>query len=483
MTLLDESRWKGKVFDGAWRTADGGTTSVVEPATGDQLGTVGLAAISDVERSALKASLAQVAWASAPARERAAVMRRAAELWEKHSDEVQLWLIRESGGTRAKTRKELSDAMAECLEAAALPSHAIGEVLPSEIAPLSMSRRVPIGVVGVIAPFNAPVKLAIRSVAPALGLGNAVILKPDPRTPVSGGVVFAEIFEEAGLPPGVLHVLPGGAAVGSAMVADPNVNAVSFTGSTKAGQSVAELGAKHFTRVHLELGGKNSVIVMSDADLDRAVTVTARGSFFNAGQGCMVIGRHLVHESIYDEYVEKLVARAKGLTVGNPATDDVDLGPIIDERQRDRIHSMVTSTVDKGATLLTGGTYDGLFYRPTVVTGAGPGTPVYDDEVFGPVASVTPFATADEAVALASDTDYGLDLSIMTADIGAGLQIALRIPTGTAHINDQTVEDDANAPFGGMRHSGNSARFGGAEANIEAYTDTRWITMRSTVPD
>ena len=164
-------------------------------------------------------------------------MRRAAELWAKYSDDIQGWLIRESGGTRAKTARELSDAVNECLEASALPSHALGELLPSEKAPLSMSRRVPVGVVGVIAPFNAPVKLAIRSVAPALGLGNAVILKPDPRTPISGGVVFARIFEEAGLPAGVLHVLPGGADIGSALVTDTNVQAVSFTGSTKAGQS------------------------------------------------------------------------------------------------------------------------------------------------------------------------------------------------------------------------------------------------------
>jgi benzaldehyde dehydrogenase (NAD) len=179
----------------------------------------------------------------------------------------------------------------------------------------------------------------------------------------------------------------------------------------------------------------------------------------------------------------KLAAKADGLTVGNPATDDVAMGPIIDERQRDRIHSLVTESVAAGATLRTGGTYDGLFYRPTVLAGAGPGVPAYDNEVFGPVASVIRFTTLDEAVDLASDSEYGLDLAIMTADIATGLQMVERIPTGTAHINDQTVNDDAHAPFGGMRHSGNSARFGGAAANIEAYTDTRWITAHSTVPD
>jgi benzaldehyde dehydrogenase (NAD) len=483
MTFLDERQWQGRIFDGSWRTADGGLRPVVEPATGDELGTVGLAALSDLQRSTLRAREAQAAWAAASFRERAAVMRCAAGLWVKYRHDIQGWLIRESGSTRLEARRELREAVTECLEAATLPSHALGEVLPSETALLSMTRRVPVGVVGVISPFSAPVKLAIRSVAPALALGNAVILKPDPRTAVSGGVVFARIFEEAGLPAGVLHVLPGSDDLGSAMVTDPNVRAVAFTGSTRAGLSVAELGARHFTRVLLQLGGNSALIVLADADLDRTVAAAARGSFFNSGQGCTVVGRHLVHESLYYEYVDRLAAWADSLTVGNPDTGDVAMGPIIDERERDRIHSLVTRSVAAGATLRAGGTYDGLFYRPTVLTGAGPGVPAYDNEVFGPVAPVTWFATLDEAVDLASDSEYGLDLAIMTADIATGLQLADRIPTGTAHINDQTVNDDAHAPFGGMRQSGNSARFGGAAANIEAYTDTRWITAHPTVPD
>jgi benzaldehyde dehydrogenase (NAD) len=407
MTFLDEQQWQGKVFDGTWRTADGGERTVIEPATGDELGAVGFAALSDLERSAIQAREAQVAWTAAPFRERAAVRRRAGELWATYTDEIKRWLIRESGGAEVRTSHELIDATAECFEASALPSHAPGEVLATETALLSMSLRVPVGVVGVIAPSNAPFKLAIRSVAPALALGNAVILKPDPRTAVSGGVVFARIFEEAGLPSGVLHVVPGGGDVGSAMVTNPNVQAVSFTGSTKAGQSVGELAARNFTRAHLELGGNSALIVMADADLDRTVAAATRGSFFNSGQGCMVIGRHLVHDSIYDEYFEKLVASAEDLTVGNPATADVDLGPIIDEHQRDRIHSLVTDSAAAGATLRTDGTYDGLFYRPTVLADARPGMPACDDEVFGPVAPINRFATPDEAVDLASDSDTG----------------------------------------------------------------------------
>jgi len=208
----------------------------------------------------------------------------------------------------------------------------------------------------------------------------------------------------------------------------------------------------------------------------------AYGSFFNQGQGCMIIGRHLVHESIYDDYVQRLVAKAGTLTVGNPMTGDVSLGPLIDATQRDRVHALVTDSVAAGAKLLTGGTYDGLFYRPTVLTEAGPGVPAYDQEVFGPVACVTLFSTLDDAVKLASDTEYGLALGIFTSDVATGLALAERIPTGTAHINDQTLRDDAHVPFGGIGNSGNSSRFGTAAANIEAYTDTRWITVQAAPP-
>jgi benzaldehyde dehydrogenase (NAD) len=482
MNFLDEHRWSEKIFTGEWTAPDGGTIPVVEPATGIEVGRVGEASLSDLERSVARARETQTAWAAVSFTERAAVMRRAADLWTNHADEVHNWLMREAGGIRLKARYEVYGAVQECLESSELPSHALGEVLPTDRARLSMSRRTPVGVVAVIAPFNMPLKLAIRSVAPALALGNAVILKPDPRTPVSGGVVIARVFEEAGLPPGLLHVLPGGGELGSAMVAHPDVNAVSFTGSTQAGRSVGELAARHFTRAHLELGGNNAMIVLPDADLDNGMNALAYGTFFNQGQGCMIIGRHLVHESIYDDYVYRLVAKAETLTVGNPMTGDVSLGPIIDAKQRDRIHALVTDSVAAGAKLLTGGTYEGLFYRPTVLADAGPGIPAYDQEVFGPVACVTRFSTLDEAVGLACDTEYGLALGIFTADVATGLALAERIPTGTAHVNDQTLRDDAHVPFGGVRNSGNSSRFGTAAANIEAYTDTRWITVQPTPP-
>jgi benzaldehyde dehydrogenase (NAD) len=339
-----------------------------------------------------------------------------------------------------------------------------------------------VGVVGVIAPFNGPLALAMRAVAPALALGNAVLLKPDPRTAVCGGVAVAAVFEQAGLPPGVLHVLPGGADIGAALVEDPHVRVISFTGSTAAGRRIGELAGRHLKRAHLELGGNSALIVLDDADLDQAISAAAFGSFFYQGQICMTIGRHLVHESLYGQYVQRLAAKADGLPVGDPATERVALGPLIDAGQRDRVHDLVTSSVAAGARLAAGGTYRDLFYRPTVLAEAGPSIPAYEQEVFGPVASVTPFATVDDAVKLASDSEYGLSLGILTSDVSYGLALAERIPTGIAHINDQTINDEAHAPFGGVSASGTGARFGGAAANIDAFTETRWITARGDIP-
>jgi benzaldehyde dehydrogenase (NAD) len=391
--VLDSEVWCGRIFAGDWREGAGGDVAVVEPATGAELGRVGMAGVEDLVTSAAQAAGAQREWAQVPFQERAAVLRRAGDALQQHTDELRDWLVRETGGIPGKAYFELQMAAQECYEAAALPSRAPGELLPSWPPRLSMARRVPVGVVGVITPFNAPLVLAMRSVAPALALGNAAVLKPDPRTAVCGGVVLARVFELAGLPPGVLHVLPGGAELGAALVADAHVRVISFTGSTTAGRAVGELAGRHLKRAHLELGGNSALIVLDDADLEQAVGAAAFGSFFHQGQACMAIGRHLVQDSIYPQYVQRLAAKADGLPVGDPATGQVALGPIIDAAQRDRVHQLVTSSVAAGARLAAGGTYQELFYRPTVLADAGPSIPAYEQEVFGPVAPVTRFAT------------------------------------------------------------------------------------------
>ncbi len=480
MTFLNEEAWRGRVYSGGWVTAAGGVATVVEPATGDELGRTGIAAPSDVAAAAQRAAAAQPAWAAMAHTQRSAILRRAADIWLANATEIEQWSIREGGKIGPAAQFETHVATGEIYEAATLPSRPYGELLPSEQPRLSFAERVPAGVVGVIAPFNFPQILAIRSVAPALALGNAVILKPDPRTAVCGGVVLARVFEEAGLPDGLLHVLPGGPEAGEALITDPLVRIISFTGSTAAGRRVGELAARHLKRVHLELGGNSALIILDDADLERAVSAGAWGSFLHQGQICMTTGRHLVQEALYDDYVAALADKAAHLPVGDPATGQVALGPVIDQRQRDKIHALVTATTAAGAKLAAGGSYEGLFYQPTVLADVTPEMPAYASEVFGPVAPVVKFATPEEAATLAARSEYGLSLGILTRDVLRGLDLARRIPTGIVHINEQTVDDEPNVPFGGLLDSGTGARFGGT-ANLDAFTETRWVTMRGDI--
>jgi benzaldehyde dehydrogenase (NAD) len=482
MSLLDAQVWSGSIFTGRWSSSSGAETAVVEPATGEEIGRIGFAGPDDVARSAASAFEAQRDWARRSYEERAAVLRRAGALWEEHAAEVEGWLVREAGSVPAKAATETHVAAQECYEAAALPSNPIGEILATAQPRLSLARRIPVGVVGVISPFNFPLVLAIRSVAPALALGNAVVLKPDLRTAVCGGVSIARIFEEAGLPEGVLHVLPGDAATGQALVDDPNVAVISFTGSTAAGRKVGEAAARHLKRAHLELGGNSALVVLDDADLGRSVSAAAWGSFLHQGQICMTTGRHLVHERIADEFVERLAERAAALPVGDPATEEVALGPVIDSGQRDNIHALVTASVDAGARLAAGGTYEQLFYRPTVLTEVTSQMPAWAQEVFGPVAPIMRFSDPEEAVKLAADSSYGLVLGIITQNPLKGLELADHVHSGIVHINDQTVNDEAVAPFGGVSDSGTGARLGGPTANIEAFTETQWVTLRSEIP-
>jgi benzaldehyde dehydrogenase (NAD) len=475
MTFLDPKFWEDQ-------TLHGGEQAIVEPATGTELGHTPVADATDVESASAKAAEAQKGWAAASFEQRAAVLRRAGALIEEHAGELQQWMIRETGSIGGMAGFGTYVASQECYEAAALASRPVGEILPTAQPRLSLLRRVPVGVAGVISPFNAPLILSTRSVAPALALGNAVVLKPDLRTAVSGGYLLAQILAEAGLPEGLLHVLPGGAEAGQAIITDPRIRVVSFTGSTATGRAVAELAGRHLKRVHLELGGNSALVILDDADLDKAVSAGAWASFLHQGQICMTAGRHIVHESIADAYVAALSGHASHLPVGDPATGEVAIGPLIDGRQRDKVHALVTSTIEAGAHLTAGGNYDGLFYEPTVLDHVGPQMPAYAQEVFGPVAPVLRFSTLDEAAAMAADSGYGLSLGILTADVSKGLALADRIPTGIVHINDQTVNDEAVAPFGGVGDSGTGARFGGT-ANLDAFTEQRWITIRGDIPE
>jgi benzaldehyde dehydrogenase (NAD) len=466
----------GQIYSDGWRTPAGGSQEVIEPATGRVLASTGIANAEDVQAAVESAVRAQDEWARLGAPQRGEVMRAAARLLEEHREEFIEMGMRECGAIRGKAENEVQGSIGEILEAAALATAPYGDLLPSETASLSMARRVPLGVVGIIAPWNFPLILAMRSVAPALVLGNAVLLKPDVNTPLFGGALIARLFEEAGLPEGVLHALPGGPETGEALVGAPNVDMISFTGSTETGRKVAQAASALLKKVSLELGGNNALIVLEDADVDRAASTGAWGSFLHQGQICLTTGRHLVHESVAEAYVDKLVERAKALRIGDPMNPDTAIGPIINEKQLGRVSDIVDRSVSSGARIRTGGQSNGLFYEPTVLDQVDTQTPAFREEIFGPVAPVISFSDDSAAVQLANDSEYGLTAAIQTNSLGRALDIARSIKAGMVHINDTTVNDAPYVPFGGMGDSGSGARHGGS-ANLDEYTQWQWVTV------
>jgi benzaldehyde dehydrogenase (NAD) len=462
-------------------TLGGGMRDVVEPATGEVLCRVGIANATDVAVATAAAAAAQKLWVAVPPRDKAAIFRRAAVLFEQHFDALSLFAARESGGILAKGQHEIREAALLCNLAANLPLAAQGLVLPSVPGRTSMARRVPHGIVGVISPFNFPMILTLRAVAPALAAGNAVVIKPDSRTPVTGGLMIARVFAEAGLPKDLLHVLPGDAEAGEALVTDPLVPMIAFTGSPAVGRRIGALAGQHLKKVSLELGGTNALIILDDADVDVAASNAAWGAYFHQGQVCMAANRILVHESMAAAFTQRLVAKATHLPVGNGATGQVALGPLIDAKQRDRVHAMVQESVKAGAKLEAGGTFDGLFYKPTVLTGVRPGMRVFDEETFGPVANIVTYKTDAEAITLANNHIGSLSSAVISKSVGRAMAVGQQLKSGMVHINDQTVNDDCINPFGGPGIAGNGTSVGGP-ADLEEYTQWQWVTIKDQAP-
>jgi benzaldehyde dehydrogenase (NAD) len=492
MTQLERERPAAPVSDpgrrrgawiGGWRDGGGEQIDVLAPATGEVLASFTAASAEVVRAAACAAAAAQPAWEAAGPDERAGLLLAAADGVEARRADIVGMLVRESGSVHGKAQAEVDSAIAELRAAAALAQQPQGRVLPpARPGHTSIARRVPLGVVGVIAPWNVPLLLALRSVAPALALGNTVVLKPDPHTPVCGGAVLAEVFAGAGLPDGVFSLVLGGAETGEALVRDPGVQMISFTGSTATGRRIGQIAGGALKKLALELGGNSPFVVLEDADLERAAAAGAASSFQHQGQICMAASRHLVHAAVAGEYVERLVERARRLRLGDPAADPgVDLGPIIDARQLARVRRIVDESVAAGARILAGGADRGPFFEPTVLTEVTPSMPAFAEEIFGPVAPVTVFRDDDEAVELARMTEYGLAAAVHTRSAERGLALAARLGVGMAHVNDQTVNDVPHAPFGGRGASGNGSRFGG-EANWEAFTQWQWLTVTGEPP-
>jgi acyl-CoA reductase-like NAD-dependent aldehyde dehydrogenase len=464
---------------GKWR--EGGSAKRVldrDPYNGEPLVEIPLANKSDLDDAYHAAAKTQRKWCQALPQERRRILEGAAAVMGRRKEEIVDWLIRESGSTRIKATLEWDLARMAILEASSFPFHVTGKILPADI-PGKENRvyRQPVGVVGVISPWNFPLHLSLRSVAPALALGNGVVLKPSSDTPVTGGLLVAKIFEEAGLPSGLLSVIVGsGSEIGDAFVDHPIPRVISFTGSTPVGRGIAERAGRNVKRVCLELGGNAPFIVLEDADLERAVGAAVVGKFLHQGQICMAINRIIVEAPLYEAFVDRFAERVSTLHYGDPMNPNTVVGPLINQRQFDSVDRKVRQTLDRGARVVMRGENRGLVYAPTVLADVTNDMPAAREELFGPVASMLRAKDPDDAVRIANDTEYGLSSAIFTRDLERGERLALRIEAGMTHLNDMPVNDAPNTAFGGEKASG-LGRFGGEWA-VEAFSTDHWISVQ-----
>lgn len=461
--------------------ASGRTAEDLNPYTGEVYATVAAAGPEDVRRAVDAADAAFEEWAALAPFARRAILLKAADLLDGKGDQVADLMANEAGGTRPWAHFNVYLAANMLREAAAAVTAPRGEVLSAqEQGALGLAVREPVGVVAAFAPWNAPVILGVRAVAAPLAAGNTVVVKASEDAPIACALFVADVLREAGLPDGVLNVVTNDRAdageIAEALISDPRVRTVNFTGSTGVGRIIGELAARHLKPAVLELGGKNAVIVLDDADVDYAVNAVTFSVFMNAGQICMSGDRILVHESLAEEFTRKFTAKAAALRSGDPNHPHTVVGPLVAASAAQRVAGLVEDAVAKGAKVLTGGGKpDGAVHPATVLTDVPKDAELYHAEAFGPVCVVETFSDDNTAVAVANDTDNGLTCGIITENATHGLAVARRIRTGIVHINDQSVADEPQAPFGGIKASG-YGRFGG-RWGIEAFSNTRWVTI------
>ncbi|AZM54643.1 aldehyde dehydrogenase [Streptomyces sp. WAC 01529] len=466
-------------IDGEWK-AGSGSWDIIDfnPYNGEKLASITVATAEEVDQAYRAAERAQREWADTNPYARRGVFERALRIIEDREDEITEAIIAELGGTRLKAAFELHLTKEFLREAVHLALRSEGRILPSPgDGKENRLYRVPVGVVGVISPFNFPFLLSIKSVAPALALGNAVVLKPHQNAPVLGGSLVAKVFEDAGLPPGLLNVvITDIAEIGDALIEHPVPSIISFTGSDRVGRHVAMVCASQFKRAILELGGNSALIVLDDADIDYAVDAAVFSRFVHQGQVCMAANRILVDRSVQAEFTEKFVAKTASLKVGDPAEPGTHIGPLINSSQADAVSAVVEQAVAAGATALLRGRTEGNVVSPSVLTDLPADSPVLGQEIFGPVALILPFDGEEEAVRIANDSPYGLSGAVHTADIERGVRLAKRVRTGMIHVNDGTVHDEAIVPFGGEKNSG-IGRLNG-ESTVDAFTTQKWISVQ-----
>jgi acyl-CoA reductase-like NAD-dependent aldehyde dehydrogenase len=471
---------------GEWTDARSGQTyEQAFPFTGEAVGTAAAAGRDDARAAVEAASDAFGEWSrSAPAMRRE-ILGKAADLLMERQQEIAGIVTEETGGVFGWGMFNVQLAAGMLREAAAQAYGLVGEVIPSDVpGKLAMGVRAPAGVVVGIAPWNAPVILGTRAVATPLAYANTVVLKASEICPRTHATIVQALVD-AGLPPGVINLItnrPEDAAdVVDELIAHPATRRINFTGSTKVGRIIAEKAGKHLKRVLLELGGKAPMIVLADADLDRAAAAASFGAFFHQGQICMSTERIVVDRSVADSLAEKLAERARALPVGDPREQITAIGPLINQAAVERVSGLVQDAVAKGARALSGGQANGPCFPPTVLSGVTPEMRLYSEESFGPLLAVMPVDGPDDAVRVANDSEYGLSAAVFSENVPEALELAQRIESGICHINDTTVQDEPQMPFGGVKASG-FGRFGGRAA-LEEFTELRWITVQELPRD
>ncbi|MFI5803769.1 aldehyde dehydrogenase family protein [Streptomyces sp. NPDC051561] len=466
-------------IDGEWRTGSGSWDIIdFNPYNGEKLAAITVASVTEVDEAYRAAERAQREWARVNAYARRDIVEKVLRLVEQREEAIAAAITEEVGGTRVKATYEVRLAMEFLREATQLATLPEGRILASPI-PGKENRvhRLPVGVIGVISPFNFPFLTAMKAAAPALALGNALVLKPNQNTPVVGGGLIARLFEDAGLPAGLLNVLITDIAeIGDALLEHPVPKVIAFTGSDRTGRHVAAVTGARFKRAVLSLSGNSALVVLDDADIDYAVDAAVFSRFVSQGQVCMAANRILVDRAVEREFTEKFTAKVRTLRTGDPADPATHLGPVINTFHADALTGLVDQALAEGATALVRGATRGNLVEPTVLTGLPGDSPILEQEIFGPVALLLPFDGDDEAVEIANDSPYGLSGAVHTGNVERGVQFAQRVHTGMMHINDSTIQDDPLVAFGGEKASG-IGRMNG-ESTVEVFTTHKWISIQ-----
>src|SRR5881398_1523430 len=464
---------------GEWvDAASGETFESANPATGDLIGVFPKSSEEDVDRAVEAAKEAYESWRLVPAPKRAEILFRVGQRFIDAKDELADLMVREMGKVRAEAGGDVQEAIDMTYYMAGEGRRLWGQTTPSELQnKFNMSVRVPVGVVGAITPWNFPIAIPSWKLAPALVCGNTVVLKPAEDTPLLAER-FVELFEEAGLPDGVVNIVHGyGETAGDALVRHPGVPIITFTGSRETGVAVTKAAADFLKHVHLELGGKNAIIVLDDADLDLAVEGIIWSAFGTSGQRCTAASRVIAHEAVYDALQKRLVERAQGMRLGPGWEDDTDVGPVINRAAIEKIHSYTKIGQDEGARLLTGGEIatdgdlaKGFFYRPTVFGDVDARMRIAQEEIFGPTTALIKVADFDEAIRVANGIKYGLSSSIFTRDVNKAFRAMRDLQTGITYVNAGTTGAEVHLPFGGTKDTGNGHREAG-QAALDVFTE------------